>query len=90
MKPVSRRFIAAACCPCCSKQDVLYFVAETGGDFACVECGYESASNNQSENIGIAHNSLTRDNVTNSSYKTMAQEIKARPLKIIDSQSASG
>ncbi len=48
----SRRFIAAARCPSCQREDTLYFVEEIGGDFACIECGY--TSNNASHNEAVA------------------------------------
>lgn len=39
----SRRFISAARCPSCHREDTLYFVGEIGGDHACIECGYDSS-----------------------------------------------
>ncbi len=50
--PPSRRFIAAARCPSCQREDTLYFIEEIGGDFACIECGY--TSNNASHNEAVA------------------------------------
>ncbi len=96
-KKTSRRFIAAARCPKCGKQDTLYFVGEIGGDFACVECLFESASpvaSNDGE-AGIVASAEANDNkgnksLTNKGLNDAVIEEAAgqtQPLKIIDNTS---
>ena len=95
-KKTSRRFIAAARCPKCGKQDTLYFVGEIGGDFACVECLFESASPVASSDgeAGIVTSAAGKDiknkSVTNKGLNDAVIEERAgqtQPLKIIDNTS---
>ena len=93
-KKTSRRFIAAARCPKCGEQDTLYFVGGIGGDFACVECLFESASpvaSNDGE-AGIVASTAGKGNksVTNRGLNDAVIEEEtgqAQPLKIIDNTS---
>ena len=99
-KKTSRRFIAAARCPKCGKQDTLYFVGEIGGDFTCVECLFESASPVAPSDgeAGIVTSAAGKDiknkrgnkNVTNKALNDALIEEEAgqtQPLKIIDNTS---
>ncbi len=99
-KKTSRRFIAAARCPKCGKQDTLYFVGEIGGDFACVECLFESANPVASSDgeAGIVASAAGKDSkgnksVTNKGLNDAVIEETAgqtQPLKIIDNTSDKG
>ena len=96
-KKTSRRFIAAARCPKCGEQDTLYFVGGIGGDFACVECLFESASPVASSEgeAGIVASAAGNDNkenksVTNRELNDAVIEEETghtQPLKIIDNTS---
>ena len=95
-KKTSRRFIAAARCPKCGKQDTLYFVGEIGGDFACVECLFESASPVASSDgeagivVSAAGKDIKNKSVTNKGLNDALIEEEAgqtQPLKIIDNTS---
>lgn len=69
----SRRFIAAATCPQCGKQDTLYFINEVGEDFACIECGYDSVQLAKAAKLAKA-----------TKLTGVTKETETVPIKLID------
>ncbi|GAA6151447.1 YheV family putative zinc ribbon protein [Pseudoteredinibacter isoporae] len=74
---MSKRFIAGAVCPKCSKMDKIVMYKEDGHDWrACVSCGYQDKMNFQAQVRELD----TRVNVTEEEKQDQLQVIQIEPL----------
>lgn len=74
---MTKRFIAGAVCPKCSKMDKIVMFKEGSDDWReCVSCGYKDKMHFQNQSRELE----TRVNVTEQDKKDQVQVIQLEPL----------
>lgn len=75
---MTKRFIAGAVCPKCSKMDKIVMFKEDGEDWReCVSCGYKDKMHFQNKSRELE----TRVNLTEQDKKEQVQVIQLQPLE---------